>query len=143
MRLEKIENEAQNFDVRKAGITPQTKFIESANARSCRLPTPTSKTSNKSIDKSFSDDCFRAAIRDNDIVNWTILKLGRALIASKDLCQSTCPSTRKFTADQLDLETRPRIAAKHTSVRLWHCSMIYAKVGALIDLPFRLRRTNE
>jgi hypothetical protein len=34
-------------------------------------------------------------IRDNGIVDVTKTELGRSLIASKDLCQSTCSSTRK------------------------------------------------
>jgi hypothetical protein len=55
-------------------------------------------------------------ISENIIVNITICKLGRALIATKDLCQSTCSSTRKFTTIQLDLEIWSRIGAKHTAV---------------------------
>jgi hypothetical protein len=53
-------------------------------------------------------------IRENGVVNITISKLGRTLIASKDICQSTCSSTRQFTAGQHDLEVWPRIGAKRS-----------------------------
>jgi hypothetical protein len=55
-------------------------------------------------------------ISENDIVDITTIKLGRSLIATKDLCQSTCSSTRKFTSDQYDLEIWPGMDAKHTAV---------------------------
>jgi hypothetical protein len=48
---------------------------------------------------------FAQPIRENRIFNITIMKRGRALIASKDLCQSTSSGTRNFTAAQLDFET--------------------------------------
>jgi hypothetical protein len=47
---------------------------------------------------------FRRLFSENDIVNITNIQLGRSLIATKDLCQSPCSRTRKFTIDQLDLE---------------------------------------
>ena len=54
-------------------------------------------------------------IRENGIVNFTPTSLGRALIASNNLCQSACPSTRKLTACQFDLETWPGKGAKRTA----------------------------
>ena len=47
------------------------------------------------------------AIHDNGIVNKTSIKIGRSLVASEDLCQSACSSSRKFTHDQNDLEIWP------------------------------------
>jgi hypothetical protein len=78
--------------------------------------------------------------------NRFVSKLGRSLIASKNICKIICSSTRKFTTDQYGLETWSRIGAKHTAVifihlrslandrtlRLWHCPNKHAKVGALI-----------
>jgi hypothetical protein len=51
---------------------------------------------------------FAQPIRENGRVNITKNDLGRTLAASKDLYQSTCSSTRKFTAIQIDLEVWPR-----------------------------------
>jgi hypothetical protein len=42
---------------------------------------------------------------ENSIVHVTIIKLGRSLIASKNLGQIACTSTRKFPADQCNIET--------------------------------------
>jgi hypothetical protein len=128
MCLERIANGAPRFLVHTAGIIPQTQvneaFVFSDSVRNCKkLPVADINVEvlgQKVLPQAFQTTVSAQPIRDNKIVNITIDKLGRSLIASKDLYQSTCPSTRKLTADQLDLETRPRIGAKHTAVIFIH-----------------------
>jgi hypothetical protein len=55
-------------------------------------------------------------VRENRIVKIITIKLGRALIASKDLSQYYGCSAYDLAGLQLDLETWPRIGARHADV---------------------------
>jgi hypothetical protein len=151
MCLERITDGAPRFVAHPENPTKiqfNKTFVFSEGARNCKNFSVTDlRDVGKAWFQALQTTVSAQNICEDKIVNSTLNKLGRSLIASKDVCQSTCSSSRKLTADQLDIETWPRIGAKDTDVilsisrlfndnifRLWHCSIKYAKVvGALIN----------
>ena len=96
-------------------------FVFSEGARNCKDFSVTDLTAHgKAWTPALQTTISAQPICENNIVNITIIKLGRALIASKDLCQSTCSSTPKFTKVQFDVKVWSGIGVKHTAVIIIH-----------------------
>jgi hypothetical protein len=108
MRLERSANVAPRFIIHRGVMKAQFQFNEtfvfSEGARDCNDFSVTNRAVVEKVFEVFQTTVSAQPIRENGIVNVTIIKLTRALIASNDLCRSNYSSTRKVTAAQFDLE---------------------------------------
>jgi hypothetical protein len=119
MCLERITDGVPRFVAHPARIKIQVNeaFVVSEDACDCKdLSVTDLKVAGNARSQALQPTVSAQPISENDIVDITTFKFGRSLIATKDLRQSTCSSTRKFTMDQLNLEIWSRIGAKHTAV---------------------------
>jgi hypothetical protein len=118
--LERIANGAPRFVVRLEEIPIQCKMqinktsVVSEGARHCKKFSVSYTTvAGNNWFQAFQTTVSAQPICEKKIVNFAAKKLGRTLIASKDLSQSTSSGSRNFTQGQYYLQTWPRKGTKH------------------------------